>query len=248
MSAFAFKGAGKVLMDIFTAAGESTGLQLKGNCKEISIKGDSDTEEITSNDWEDYGTVLASDTIPKPHTVTFVFNQLDAELFAAGFSGVSTTLTQTSGTITDQDVVMRLDRFVEIGKRMISAPVLKHTSGTPSYVLDTDYEINPKLGLIQAKTGGAITDLQSCKLSCSHAAINGSKITGATRANVMARIMIDGQERSTGKGFIFDGKKVRLASTTEVALIGDKFVEVSFSGTFQKPDDGSAVYDLLFLS
>jgi hypothetical protein len=247
MSAFAFRGSGNVLMDIFDDDGLPTGLQLKGNCKDISIKGDSDTEEITSNGRDDYGTVLASDTLPKPHTLTAVFNQLDAELFAAGFSGLSATLTQSTGTLTDQNITLILDRWVECGKRMISSVVLKDSSSVTTYTA-TDYEVNPRLGMIKALSTGTIVDGSICKLSCSHAAINGIKITGATRSNVLARIMIDGKERSSGKDFIFEGKKVRLASTTELALISDKFIEASFSGTFQKPDDGSAVYDLIFLS
>lgn len=247
MSAFAFRGSGNVLMDIFDEDGLPTGLQLKGNCKDISIKGDSDTEEITSNGRDDYGTVLASDTLPKPHTLTAVFNQLDIELFAAGFSGVATTLTQSSGTLTDQEIILTLDRWVECGKRMISSVVLKDPSGATTYTL-AHYEVNPRLGMIKALPAGTIVDGSACKLSCSHAAINGFKITGATRSNVLARILIDGKERSSGRDFIFEGRKVRLASTTQMALISDKFVEASFSGTFQKPDDGSAVYDLTFLS
>lgn len=248
MRAFAFRGSGNVLLDIFDDAGLPTGLQLKGNCKDISIKGDSDTEEITSNGRDDYGTVLASDTLPKPHTLTAVFNQLDVELFAAGFSGVATTLTQSSGTLADHDIALILDRWVECGKRMISSTVLKSPDGATTYTLNTHYQVNPRLGMIQALSSGPIVDKSVCKLSCSHAAINGTKVTGATRSNVLARILIDGKERSTGRDFIFEGPKVRLASTTELALISDKFIEASFSGTFQKPDDGSALYTLEFLS
>lgn len=247
MKTFAFKGSGSVLLDIFDDTGLATGLQLKGNCKEISIKGDSETEEITSTGRDDYGVVLASDTISKPHTVSFVFNQLDIELFATGFSGISTTLTQSSGSLTDQNIVLFADRWVECNKRMISSVVLKDSTGTTTYTLGTDYEINERLGMILALSTGTIVDGSANKLSCSHAAINGAKITGATRSNVLARIVIDGKERSSGKNFIFDGKKIRLAASTEIALISEKFVEVSFSGTFQKPDDGSAVYDLIFL-
>ena len=71
-------------------------------------------------------------------------------------------------------------------------------------------------------------------VECDFAAINGHRVTGATRSNVTARIMIDGMERGSSRDYIFHGKKVRLASTTEIALIGDSFVEAAFSGTFHK--------------
>lgn len=248
MSQFGFKGSGKFLMDLFDDAGNSTGLQLKGNCKSISIKGDSDTEEVTSTDRDDYGVVLFSDTLPKPHTVDFVFNGFDVELFAAAFSGTASALTQSTGTLADQNITLTPDRWVECGKRMISSVVLKDPTGATTYAVGTDYEVNPRLGLIMALSTGTIADGATCKLSCSHAAVNGSLISGATRTTLMARVLVDGKERSSGRDFIFDGRKVRLAAKTEIQLIGDKFAEVSFSGTFQKPDDGSAVYDLAFLS
>lgn len=250
MNQFGFKGSGKFLMDLFDNAGNSTGLQLKGNCKSISIKGDSDTEEVTSTDRDDYGVVLFSDTLPKPHTVDFVFNGFDVELFAAAFSGDASTSTQTSGSTgaTPIEIVADLDRFVEVGHRMISAVVVKNAAGTTTYVEGTDYTVNTRLGLIQALSTGAIVDGSTLQVSCSWAAINGSLISGATRTTLLARVLIDGKERSSGRDFIFDGKKVRLAAKTEITLIGDKFAEVAFTGTFQKPDDGSAVYDLEFLS
>lgn len=250
MRQFGFKGAGKVFLDILDDSGAPTGLQLKGNCKSFSVKGDSDTEEVLSNDHEDFGTVLFSDTIPKPHTVDFVFNGFDVELFAAAFGGVSTTLTQSSGETSGTPIVLTAiaDRFIEIGKRMVSAVVVQDATDTTTYVLGTDYEVNERLGLIRVLPTGSIADEATLHVECSYAAINGSRVTGATKSNVSARIMIDGQERGSGRYFIFHGKKVRLASSTEIGLIGDKFVEAAFSGTFQKPADGSAVYDLDFLS
>ena len=250
MSQFGFKGTGKVFLDILDDSGLPTGLQLKGNCKSFSIKGDSETEEITSTDRDDFGTVLFSDTIPKPHTVDFVFNGFDIELFAAGFGGVSTTLTQASGATGGSPIAVTAiaDRFVEIGKRMISAVVVKNVTDATTYVLGTDYTINERLGMICALSGGSIGDGDVLHVECSFAAINGSRVSGATKSNVYARIMIDGQERSSNRDFIFHGKKVRLASTTEIALLGDKFVEAAFSGKFEKPADGTAIYDLDFLS
>ena len=250
MSKFGFKGSGKVLLDILDENGNETGLQLKGNCKSVTIKGDSDTEEVTSNDHEDFGTVLFSDTIPKPHTVSFVFNGFDVELFALGFGGVATTLTQSAGSTGGTPIVIAAisDRFVSVGKLMISDVVVTNEAGDTTYVLGTDYTINPRLGRICALSTGSIADVANLKVECSYAEINGTRISGATKSNISAKIMIDGQERGSGRYYIFNGKRVRLASTTEIALIGDSFIEAAFDGTFQKPADGSAVYDLDFLS
>lgn len=248
MNFFGFKGSGDCLIDIFDDAGMPTGLQLKGNCKNITIKGAGEIEEMIGFGRDNYGMVIESDTSPKPHTVSFVFTQLDAELFAAGFSGLSTTLTQTVGTLADQAITLLSDRWVECGKLMISEAVVKDPTGATTYTLGTDYEVNARLGMIKALSTGTIVGGTTCKLSCAHAAVNGVKITGATRANVLARVVVDGKERSKGRNFIFNGKKIRLAASNEIALISDKFVEASFDGTFQTPTGETSPYDLTFLS
>lgn len=245
---FGFKGSGDVFLDILDDEGKSTGLQMKGNCREMSIKADSEAEELVGFGRDNYGQVIESDVSIKPHQVTFVFNQLDAELFAMAFSGVSLGLSQSAESLTDEEITLFEDRWVECGKRMISETALKSEDGTTTYELGKDYEVNTRLGLIRAVPGGEVSDGSVCKFSCTCAAVSGSRITGATKANVLARIVVDGRERSTGRDFIFDGKLVRLASSTELSIISDKFVEASFSGSLQTPQNDNSPYTLDFLS
>ena len=160
MSQFGFKGTGKVLIDILDDAGAETGLQLKGNCKSFTITGDSETEEVTSNDRDGFGEVLFSDTLPKPHKADFVFNGFDIELFAMGFGGVATTLTQTAGSTGGTPIAITAiaDRFVETGKRKISNLVVKDETDATTYTLGTDYIFNERLGMICALSTGGIGD------------------------------------------------------------------------------------------
>ncbi|MGK0683759.1 phage tail sheath subtilisin-like domain-containing protein, partial [Methylococcus sp. S1M] len=45
--------------------------------------------------------------------------------------------------------------------------VVKHTAGTPNYVLNTDYTLDAAYGTITSKAGGAIASGQSVKVSYS---------------------------------------------------------------------------------
>ncbi len=245
---FSFIGAGDVLLDIFDAAGNSTGLQLKGNCPEIKIKGESETKQQIGSGRTNFGQAIATVVIPKPHTCAFTFNQLDAELFALAFSGTSAALAQTAAAVVDQPVIAVHDKWVELGKMMVSLVVVEHTTGLPVYVLGTDYEVNTRLGMVMVKSTGAILNGASLNVSYSHALIAGSRVSGATRSSVLARVVVDGMEQSTGRNFIFNGKKVRLSANAEVALIGDNFISCGFDGQFETPAGEASPYDLTFLS
>ena len=63
---FSFMGNSNVLIDVLTDEGASTGLELKGNCPSLTIKGDSERIEQLGAGRDDFGQVIASVTFPKP--------------------------------------------------------------------------------------------------------------------------------------------------------------------------------------
>ncbi len=244
---FSFLGAGDILLDILADDGSSTGLQVKGDSPDFTFKTDADVKQQTKHGRDNYGQVGASASLPKPATLAFTMNEVDAELFAAAMYGTSSALTQSSGTLTDQPVTTKADRYVEIGKRMLSDVVVKNTAGTTTYVLGTDYLINPRLGLIMALSTGAITAGMSVKISGSYAAINGTTIAAMTKSQVLARVMVDGVEFSSRRDFIFDAPRVRLTVNGDIPVKGDNFAQVKFTGTMETPAgfDAPFVFDWL---
>lgn len=251
MSAFTFIGAADAFVDILDDTGVSTGLMLQGNCTEFTPKPDSERKEITSNGRETWGQVLdgGSVILPKPMTATVKFNSFELALFAAAFFGSSSTLTQTSGSLSAVNVTMRRDKWVETGKLMFTgSPALTHTSGSPTYVLNTDYEVNTRLGMLKAKTGGAITDLQVCKLTQSYAAVAGQVMEAMTKSNVRIRVKLDGKNYADGRNFIADIRQMRLQPTGDFSLIGQEFVEVGFEGVLEVPAGASGPLSVQWLS
>jgi len=235
MSAFSFIGAADAYVDVLSDTGERTGLELKGNCTNFTPKPDSERREQTATGRNNYGQVLASVTIPKPMTATVTFNQLDAALFAAAFFGTNSAFAQTADPLVDQAVTTVADKFVEIGKLMISTVVVKNTAGTVTYVSGTDYEINPRLGMIKALSTGDIAAGESVNVSCACALIAGTQMDAMTKSNVRIRIKLDGQNFADGRNFITDIYQMRLSPTSEFSLVGDEFVDVSFEGALETP-------------
>lgn len=246
---FSFMGVADVLMDILTDEGASTGLELKGNCPSLSIKGDSERIEQEGTGRANFAQVIASATFPKPMSMSATFNQMDEALFAAAFFGTNSAYTQSSGTLTDVAIVTIADKWVEIGSRMLSSVVVKATAGGTT-IDPANYEINPRLGLIKANSGGTIASGATVYISGSKAAINGTQMAAMTHADVRARILVDGQNKADGRNFILDLYRVRFAPSGEFGFqAGDKkFMEAKFDATLETPSGKTEPFKLIWLS
>lgn len=245
---FSFIGAADCYIDVLTDTGERTGLELKGNCTAFVPKPDSQREEQTATGKTNYGQVLASVTLPKPMTAKISFNQLDQALFAAAFFGTNSVLTQAADPLVDHPVTTIEDRWVEIGKLKISNVVVENTAGSVTYVAGTDYEVNLTMGMIKAIKGGAIATGGDVHVSCSCAAITGTRMKAMTKSNVRIRVKIDGQNYADGREFIGDVYQMRLSPTTDFSLVGSGFVEASFEGSLETPVGYNEPMEFLWLS
>jgi hypothetical protein len=235
---FSFLGAADAYVDILSDTGEATGLELKGDCSEFTPKPDSERKEQTAHGRSNYGQTLAAVTLPKPMVATITFGQLDQALFAAGFFGTNAVLTQDAGDVTEPIAVVTIpNKWVDIGHYMISAVVVTEDTDTDpaTYLAGTDYEINPRLGMIMAKSGGAIADGATVRVTLTKAAVNGTIMKGMTKANVRIRVKLDGQNFADGRDFISEIYQMRLNPTSNFSLIGEEFVNVTFEGVLETP-------------
>lgn len=251
---FSFIGAADCYIDVLTDEGVPTGLELKGNCTSFVPKPDSERKEQIATGRANWGQVLASVTIPKPMTATVTFNQLDQALFAAAFFGTNAAVTQTSGEVTavaPQEITSIPDKWVEVGKYMISDVVVKdEATGAITYVAGTHYEVNPRLGMIKAIKGaaGGIVDNAKLEISYKYAAVNGIAMSAMTNSNVRIRVKMDGQNWADGRNFITEIYQMRLQPTSEFSLVGEDFAEVTFEGVLEAPSGGTTPMKHIWLS
>lgn len=245
---FAFYGTSEIYIDVLTATGVATGLQLKGNCPGLSIKTDSERKELIGTNASNLGQVIAAVTIPKPTSMSFSLNKVDQDMFAMAFFGTNTTFSQAAGELTDSPVVTIADRFVETGKLKISSVVVKNTAGTTTYTEGTDYQINARLGMIQALSTGAIAPGESVNVSCDYALISGIKMSAMTKSNVRIRMVVDGTNFADGRNFKLTVHCARLAPSGDLAFQGENFMEAKFEASLETPSGITEPFELIWLS
>ncbi len=131
------------------------------------------------------------------------FNFTVDELFSENwniilFGNGTTSTTQTGATITDEAATapVILDRSIFTAETNISALTIDGTGGTPTYVLDTDYElINATTGEIKILSSGSITTGLVLELNYTSAARTRDRIVPGDDTSIKgsARLEFQGQ-------------------------------------------------------
>lgn len=223
--------SGNVFLDLLTDAGVSTGLIGPINTIKLAIKANSESKDRNSTKKEGFGNALDSIPIPAPTEVTFEFDDQPSDLLAALFLGEQSTLTSAAGTLTAADFILPAkQRWVELGQVNFTDVGLIVTDGTDPLALNTDYVIDYAAGLIRAVAGGAMDTGGAIKVTASYQAVTGTRITGGTKSQIKARIMLDGKNLANGKTIKLDIPQTVLKSDTEIDFMNSEFVTGSLSG------------------
>jgi hypothetical protein len=230
-----FVGEGDIYIERFVA-GVSQGLAGPYFAKKFEVKPNSDKKELVSKGRGTYGQVLESVTLPKPTGFTLELNEVNRESLTMALLGTASTFTQLAGSLTDQAVTVKLDRWVPVTKQNLTgAPVVKHTSGLPIYVQDVDYSINPQLGLIKAIVGGAIVDAASVKVTSTYGAISSTMISGVTNGDIRAKLIFDGRNYVDKLPCIVTVWEAIISADSAFDFLGSDFNSVNLPGTMKTP-------------
>lgn len=233
-----FLGGGDLYIDRLTDAGASTGFLLTGNATKFEIKSESDIKEQTSKGRDTYGQVIATANLPKPSTIKITLNQLDPETMAMAFLGDKAALSVAGGSVADEAVTAKLDKWVDLAKRNIDdeSVVVQDVTDTTTYVEGTDYEINYRLGMIKALSTGDISDGDVLHADYDHSAETGSEIEGATQPLIKAKLKLDGKNYVNGKNVLVNVYYAELKPSSAVDFLSDDFLPLELEGTLRTPD------------
>lgn len=235
MTARAFIGAGDIYIERMVA-GVSQGLAGPYYANKFEIKPNVDKKEQTSKGRNDYGQVLESVTLQKPAGFTLELSEVNTESLTLALLGTSSLSTQASGTLTDQAVTVKSDRWVPVSKENLTgAIVVKHTSSTPVYVEGVDYQLNKPLGLLKVLADGAILDAASVKVSGAYSAISSTKISGATNTDIRAKIIFDGKNQADGLPVVVTVWEAIIAADSAFDFLASDFNKVNLPGTMKTP-------------
>lgn len=220
----AFLGSGKIyLADLATPEK----LIYIGNCSALNFE--AQTEEKTQPDYSNPG----GGTDASVTRITSV----DISYTALSFNkaNIARALYGNASDVAGDDVVDEVriaykGALCKLNFPNPSAVTVKHSSGTPTYVLDTDYTIN-EAG-IEITEGSTIADAASIKVSYTYPAH--ANIQALVTSNKNYRMVFKGlNEARSGKPQIVEVYKLS-HSPSNLGLIGDDFGDMPFTGKAQK--------------
>jgi hypothetical protein len=238
MSSRGFLGAGDLYARVYnplTAAFDQwTGPY---ESSKFEIKPNSDLKEMVSRGRSTYGQVIESVPLPKPADLSVTFAEVNKESISMALFGTSSTLAQGSGTVTDEVVVAAQGKWVKLafGNIATAGFVVSHTSGTPNYVLNTDYEVNYRLGMLRILAGGGIADAASLKVDYTYNAIAGTKVAGGTQTQVRAQFKLDGVNFADQLPVIVDVWEAVLTPDSAFDFLQNDFAEIALKGRLKTP-------------
>lgn len=216
------------------------------NAGELSVKFNSKTERIIGKGRNNYGQSLATAIITQPSDLTVSFGKMSPKSLAMGLQGTNSSYSQASGSAVDEVVVANKGGYVQLAFRNIAATgfAVKHTSGTPTYVKDTDYTVDYATGMLFILPTSAIVDGASLKVSYTYNAVSADTVNAGTLSNVRGQIYLKGRN-------IFDDAPTEitiwdavLTSDGSVDWLSDKPIEIKLKGDMVIPAGKTSVFEL----
>lgn len=245
MAARSFMGAGDIYINRMVD-GVKQGMVGPIYANKLEIKPNVDTKQSTSKGRYDYGQVLESVNLAQPTDFTLELKEVTGDVLVMAFLGTSAALNQTSGTLTDAPVTVKLGAWVPIGKSNLATLItVENTGGTTTYVEGTDYKLNRPMGWIMALKGGTIADAASVNITGAYSAASGTVISGSTRTEVRAEIVFDGINQADSTQVTATIWEAVLSADSAFDFLADDFGTVSLTGTLKTPVGKTAPYTVV---
>lgn len=218
-----FSGTGTIYMAPVNAAGVKTGAyKLVGDAYPLSIKVETKQITVKSRRVETAGQVIAAKNEVTDTAGSLTLREWNAANLAWALSGIATAQTAAGSAVVDEVVVAPVaGDYVELAHRDLSAVVVKHTSGAPTYVAGTDYTVDARLGLLTIIAGGGIIAAASLKVSYTYAAKAGYVVDVGSQAQIRVAILGHLFNEFSSEHFDLEIDSAVLAASKEINFISD---------------------------
>ena len=162
-------------------------------------------------------------------TISFNLDEPTSENLALFFMATTpTSATVASGSVTDEDVTARHDKWVKLANRNITSGtfVVNDDGGGGSYTEGTDYKVHYAGGFFMALSAGTISDAAALDIDYDHAGVTTQRIDAATLTTIEGEMYFIGDPAS---GRIIDVRaKVSIKPEGEMSLISQEWAEIGF--------------------
>lgn len=238
MSARGFLGSGDLYISRYNpTTGLFTDYEGPIEAAKFEIKPNSDLKEQTSKGKSTYGQVIESVPVPKPSDFSIEFSEVTKATLETALFGTSTAINIGSGSITAESMTTKKGYWVPLSKGNLAAAglLVKDATGTTTYVLGTDYEVNYRLGWIRVLAGSAIVDLAVLKVTANYNAMTGTSIAGSKQSQVRAKFKLDGVNFADQLPVIVTVHEAVLTPDSGFDFLANDFAKVTLKGRMKTP-------------
>jgi hypothetical protein len=193
------------------------------------------------------GQPISTALVPKPTSLNMsIDDTTDQRILAYALNGITAAYSQSSATVTDEAVTSpaAFNDWAPLANRHVSSVVVKHTTGSPTYVAGTDYVADLTAGFIRILESGDITEGQALKVSYAAAAISGTTVQGSKVAATLLRVEVNLQDLVDGSEAYFIVPIYNANSSGNQDLFGKNMLVAGLTGDMFLPPQGTAAYAL----
>ncbi len=247
----AFMGAGDLNLDVYDSAGEKTGELDVGNATIFEIDAPSiEKKEQIGMRRENYGQTTKSVITKVEQNLKFTLTDINRKNLALAMLGTDADYTQAAGdnTAAPEEIIAHLDKYTKLASRNLdeaSPPVVTHATGSPTYIEDTDYEIDYQVGRIKVLSTGAILDEAVLEVGSTWLEIAGGfKVDGLEVNKIEAYLRLIGEDQANSRDCEVIVYKAQIEPAGPIKWLGEELNSIEFTGKILSTSDGS--WDVLF--
>lgn len=241
----AFIGSGDVQLNVFDpVTGALQGWIDGGSADKFAIKPNSEIKSKKSKGRDTYGQTIATVALAGEADLSITFGEINKGNIRLAFMGRQTDLqVAAGGTITDEAIVAKLDKYVPLVHANLSnAVVVTNAAATTTYVLGTDYIVNYRFGQIMALSTGGIAADAPLKVDYVSNAIAGTRVRGSTDASLRAMIRFDGKNQVDNSAVEVNIYEAVLTPSDEFDFLADDWGQLTLTGKMTTPQGRSEPY------
>lgn len=230
MTDYSYIGSGRIYLE---EVGGSTGLLEIGNCSALSFVVNEEIKELKDYTQPGGGTYNEVRRISSVE-VNLTGHDFSPENLARVLYGSSSAAVVT-GVTDEVHAVAAVGTFVATNKPAASITAVTGPSGTPTYTVDTDYEVRP--GGIWIPTTSTITP---GNIEIDYTPMAGFVVEGLVNSGKEYRIVFGGlNEARSGKQTIIEAYRCRLGAARNLGFIGDEYGALEVAGKLLKDSSKS---------
>lgn len=215
----------------------------------FEIKTPSDMLQKTSKGRETFGQTWLTHFVGKPTEFALTLDEVSRDVLAMQLSGESSATSQAASAIAGVDVTVEPGKWVETGYEDLDLATLEVTNsaGTTIYVKDTDYEVNPRTGMIYVPKDGAIP-AGVVKFTAARKAHTGLTIAGGKQFSTTLRLKLDGINLVNRENVLLVAPQATVSAQDAFDFLSGKLASVPLKGVLEIASGYTSPFQLKYFT